>query len=89
MDQTIDVLVFDMGSIANIALSKKICLATLFLEDKWSTIVVTANSLYEFSIILSLKRFLIKVELCPLHTIIKLYSAILLLNFTLFNEPEV
>ena len=55
-----DVLFSQMGSIANISLFKKICLAILFFKDVWLRIVVTANSLYEFSIAWSLKRFLTK-----------------------------
>ena len=56
-------LVFEIGNIANIELSKKTCLATLFFDALWSRIVVTANSLYEFFIILSLKIFCTKFEL--------------------------
>ena len=88
IDQTIDVLVFEIGNKANIELSKKICLAVLFLLELCFKIVVTAVSLYEFLIILLSNRFFIKLELYPLHTITKLYFKILLLNFTLFNEPE-
>ena len=49
---------------------------------------MTANSLYKFSIILSLIIFLTKLELYPVQIITKLYFEILLLNFTLFNNPE-
>ena len=46
MDQTIEVLFSEIGSIANIELSKKICRAILFFKGLWLRIVVTANSLY-------------------------------------------
>ena len=45
MDQTIDVLVLDIGNKANMESSKKICLAILLFDGECSRIVVTANSL--------------------------------------------
>ena len=48
MDQTTDVLFFEIGRSANIELSKKICLATLLLKGECFKFIVIAHSLYEF-----------------------------------------